>query len=227
MKILLIAATSAEIQPFVNHFKLQLNTDIVIGHTQVLTIVSGAGMVATAYSLGKALRNFSPDFILNVGIAGAIDRTIELGALVNVVQDFLYRFGAEDNNQFISASEIGLLNPEVEYLQTSPIKIDRNTLLNSFDLLPKVNGITVQTVHGSASSIEKLKLQHPDAQTESMEGAAAFYAGFMEKIPVVQLRGISNYVEPRNRAGWKITEAIKVLNDFLIKHFNNELTITE
>lgn len=227
MKILLIAATSAEIQPFVNHFKVQLNTEIVIGHIQVLTIVSGAGMVATAYSLGKALRNFFPDFILNVGIAGAIDQTIELGTLVNVVQDYLHRFGAEDNNEFISASEIGLINPELEILQTSPLHIENNMLLKSIDLIPKVNGITVQTVHGNSSSIEKLKYQHPDAQTESMEGAAVFYAGFMEKIPVIQLRGISNYVEPRNRAGWKITEAIKVLNDFLITHFNNYLNITE
>ena len=219
MKILLIAATSAEILPFVNHFKVPLNTEITIGCNQVFTIISGAGMVATAYSLGIAIRNFQPDFILNVGIAGAIDRTIELGALVNVVQDYLHRFGAEDHNQFISASEIGLLNPEVEYLQTSPIKIDRNELLNSIDLLKKVNGITVQTVHGNESSIKKLKLQHPEAQTESMEGAAVFYAGLMEQIPVIQLRSISNFVEPRNRASWKIPEAIKVLNDFLINQF--------
>ena len=219
MKILLIAATSAEILPFVNHFKVPFNTEIAIGHIQVLTIVSGVGMVATAYSLGIALREFQPDFILNVGIAGAIDRTIELGSLVNVVQDYLHRFGAEDNNQFISASKIGILNPEIEYLQTSPIKIDRNAMLNSIDLLKKVNGITVQTVHGNESSIEKLKIQHPEAQTESMEGAAVFYAGFMEKVHVIQLRSISNFVDPRNRTSWKIPEAIQVLNDFLINQF--------
>jgi futalosine hydrolase len=219
VKILLIAATSVEILPFVNHFKVPLNTEISIGHIQVITIVSGAGMVATAYSLGIVLRNFQPDFILNVGIAGAIDRSIELGTLVNVVQDYLHRFGAEDSDQFISASQIGIINPEVEYLQSTPVKIERNELLNSIDLLKKVNGITVQTVHGNASSIEKLKLQHPEAQTESMEGAAVFYAGFMEQIPVIQLRSISNFVEPRNRASWKISEAIKVLNDFLINQF--------
>jgi futalosine hydrolase len=52
-----------------------------------------------------------------------------------------------------------------------------------------------------------------------MEGAAVFYVGFMEKIPVIQLRNISNFVEPRNRSSWKIPEAIKVLNDFLINQF--------
>ena len=219
MKILLIAATSAEIFPFVNHFKIPLNTEFSIGHIQIITIVSGAGMVATAFSLGITLRNFQPDFILNVGIAGAIDRTIELGTLVNVVQDYFYRFGAEDNDQFISASQIGIINPELEHLQSSPFTIERNELLNSVELLRKVHGITVQTVNGNATSIKKLKLQHPEAQTESMEGAAVFYAGFMEQIPVIQLRSISNYVEPRNRASWKIPEAIMVLNDFLINQF--------
>jgi futalosine hydrolase len=219
VKILLIAATSAEIFPFVNHFKIPLNTEFSIGHIQIITIVSGAGMVATAFSLGITLRNFQPDFILNVGIAGAIDRTIELGTLVNVVQDYFYRFGAEDNDQFISASQIGIINPELEHLQSSPFTIERNELLNSVELLRKVHGITVQTVNGNATSIKKLKLQHPEAQTESMEGAAVFYAGFMEQIPVIQLRSISNYVEPRNRASWKIPEAIMVLNDFLINQF--------
>ena len=84
MKILLIAATSAEIQPFVNHFKVPLNSEIVIGDIQVLTIVSGAGMVATAYSLGIALRNFQPDLILNVGIAGAITVTVAVSLLLPV-----------------------------------------------------------------------------------------------------------------------------------------------
>ena len=50
-----------------------------------------------------------------------------------------------------------------------------------------------------------------------MEGAAVFYVAGMLDIPVIQLRTISNYVEPRNRAAWKIQEAIQVLNDLLIR----------
>jgi futalosine hydrolase len=49
-----------------------------------------------------------------------------------------------------------------------------------------------------------------------MEGAAVFYVAGMLDIPVIQLRTISNYVEPRNRGAWKIQEAIQVLNDLLI-----------
>ncbi len=179
-------------------------------------------MVATAFCLGNIFRKFQPDIIINAGIAGAIDRNLQTGSLVNVVQDYLYRFGVEDNNQFISASRIGILNPEVEYLHSCPIDFEMNHLLKKIDALPKVNGVSVQTVHGNADSIEQLKIQHPEAQVESMEGAAVFYAGMMENIPVIQLRSISNYVEPRNRSSWKMDESIGVLNDFLISIFEPE-----
>jgi futalosine hydrolase len=42
----------------------------------------------------------------------------------------------------------------------------------------------------------------------------------MEKIPFLQLRGISNYVGERNKANWKIRESIDALNQQLIKMIN-------
>jgi futalosine hydrolase len=71
-------------------------------------------------------------------------------------------------------------------------------------------------VHGNVLSISELHTNCTDVHTESMEGAAVFYVAGMLDIPVMQLRTISNYVEPRNRAAWRIQEAIQVLNDLLI-----------
>jgi futalosine hydrolase len=45
-----------------------------------------------------------------------------------------------------------------------------------------------------------------------MEGAAVLYVAEMLDIPAIQIRSISNYVEPRNRENWKIKEAIENLN---------------
>jgi len=50
-----------------------------------------------------------------------------------------------------------------------------------------------------------------------MEGAAFFYVCQLQKIPHIQIRSISNYVEPRNRANWNISLAIKNLNEVLWK----------
>ena len=82
-----------------------------------------------------------------------------------------------------------------------------------------MKGITVNKVHGNAQSIEKtIQLHQP--QTESMEGAAVFYACQQLNIPAMQIRSISNYVEPRNRESWQIGLAVKNLNDWLIEFIN-------
>jgi futalosine hydrolase len=52
---------------------------------------------------------------------------------------------------------------------------------------------------------------------ESMEGAALHYVCLSEKIPFLQLRGVSNYAGERNKSKWKLKEAIGNLNKELIR----------
>nr|MBA3901986.1 futalosine hydrolase [Bacteroidota bacterium] len=80
------------------------------------------------------------------------------------------------------------------------------------DKLSKVKGISVNQVHGEEKAIEKV-VQRLNPDTESMEGAAFFYACFSEGLPCVQIRAISNYVEKRNRENWDIPLAVKNLNE--------------
>jgi len=44
-----------------------------------------------------------------------------------------------------------------------------------------------------------------------MEGAAFMYACLVSRVPFAQVRGVSNVVERRNRAAWKVAEAIDAL----------------
>jgi futalosine hydrolase len=77
--------------------------------------------------------------------------------------------------------------------------------------LRQVDAVTVNTVHGNEKSIKSVKRKYnPDI--ESMEGAAFFYVCMMEKIPCIQLRAVSNYVERRNKNSWNIPLAIRNLN---------------
>jgi futalosine hydrolase len=48
-----------------------------------------------------------------------------------------------------------------------------------------------------------------------MEGAAFFYACARVELASIQLRAISNWVEPRNRDAWNIPLAISNLNQSL------------
>ena len=86
----------------------------------------------------------------------------------------------------------------------------------------KVRSITVNKTSGKEESIQKI-IQRYLPDTESMEGAAFFYTCQMQKQPCVQIRTISNYVEPRDKNKWNIPLAIKNLGVSL-SFFINELT---
>lgn len=207
MKILLCAATYQEIEPFIKHYTSNFNADewIKIDLNEVKILISGVGMVATAYALGLALHQEDFDLALNVGVAGSFYKNIKIGQLVEIREDILSELGAEDDEEFISLAEMNL--GEVEFFAT------QNSSLT--DDLRKVTGITVNTVHGNTESIEAIQ-ERLNPTVESMEGAAFFYACEEAQVPALQIRAVSNYVEKRNRENWNLPLAVRNLNDWLI-----------
>jgi len=206
MKLLLVAATEAEIAPTLSHFNLVSGKFIETEKFDVL--ITNVGMVATAFALGQVLSD-KYSLVLNVGIAGSFDKSISLGEVVNITQDTFAELGAEDHDSFITLPELGFGENSFSSITKTPLT------------LKEVRGITVNKVHGNTQSIEKItQLYQP--QTESMEGAAVFYGCQQIKIPVLQVRSISNYVEPRNRANWQINLAVSQLNHWLINFLNKE-----
>lgn len=194
MKALIVAATPFEIQ----------DTIPLLEEKQIPYLVTGVGMTATAYALGKALAMNTYDEIINIGIAGAIDRTLALGEIVAVKSDTFYELGAEDGDTFIPIEELGF----GKSIYTSG---ENNDILN----LKNVHAITVNRVHGDQNSIDKIIERLPNIGIESMEGAAVYYVCTQENIPCLQIRAISNYVERRNRSNWRIDLAIENLNTWL------------
>jgi futalosine hydrolase len=55
------------------------------------------------------------------------------------------------------------------------------------------------------------------ALCESMEGAAAAHVCALYDVPFLELRGISNLVEDRNRAGWDIPGAASVAQQAVLR----------
>ena len=66
--------------------------------------------------------------------------------------------------------------------------------------------LTVSTVTGVRARGDELHRRF-GALCESMEGAAAAHVCALHDVPFLEVRGISNLVEDRNRAAWKIVEA--------------------
>lgn len=207
MKLLIVAATKMELKGLFQSFDLQGNDFIETKQFDVL--VTGVGMTATAFALGKYLTN-SYNLVLNVGIAGSFDQSIKLGSLVQVSQDIFAELGAEDHDKFLGIEELGF--GKSSYNATADVSV-----------LPKVKAITVNKVHGNSKSIVQIK-QLFDVQIESMEGAAVFYACKQESIPCAQVRSISNYVKPRAKEEWKISLAIENLNNWLLEFLNLQIS---
>ncbi|HKR03719.1 MAG TPA: futalosine hydrolase [Bacteroidia bacterium] len=202
MKILLLTATEMEIKPLLKEFAFLKN--------KVDVLITGPGMISTVYHLTKRFDELKYDLAINAGIAGSFSKKITLGSVVEVKEECFSELGAENDKNFIHISGMKFKGKDdfplkKKYL-INKTKIKSKTLSE----LPKVKGITVNTVHGYRLSIEKIKrLFNP--QIETMEGAAFFYVCEKEKIPFVQVRAISNYVEKRDKTKWKTDEAINNL----------------
>jgi len=206
MRILIVAATPSEIEPFTSHFKIKDGV-VNIGKLAVTVLISGVGMTATAYSMGRMLSLQKFDLAINAGIAGSFDRSLQIGETLNVKLDCFAELGAEDGEGFIPIDLLGFGKSAV-----SPEKPFKHTFLSA---LKSVNSISVNKVHGNSESIYTT-VSRLNPQTESMEGAAFFYSCNQSSTSCVQLRAISNYVEPRDRASWNIPLAVKSLNSVLI-----------
>ena len=204
MKILLLAATDKEMDA-VREELTELD-----GKLELETLISGVGLTATAYALTKKLQHQDYDFVFNFGIAGSFDDEIPIGEVVEIRKEHFADFGAESPEGFLSAFEIGLCQKDQAPFKEAAIKCAYPKALEGKLEYPKVKGISVNQVHGKDASIEALKKRYGKG-VESMEGAACFYVCALEKIPCLQLRAISNRLEPRNRENWEIEKALRNL----------------
>lgn len=211
-KILIVAATKQEIEPFLNRFKIEpigiTGFFVSAVNPALAVLITGVGMVNTAYYMGRYFLS-AFNYTINAGICGAFTKTIKIGEVVNVTEDIISEMGAEDDNEFIKYGDLNLGGTNV-YTNRVFDKID------DFDKLRKVKAITVNKVHGNEESINKA-VQLFAADVESMEGAG-FFRG-CEHLPGnnYQIRSVSNYVEKRDKSQWDIPLAITNLNELIIK----------
>jgi len=218
MKILLLAATPFEIEPCLEYIKTAMVTygDLQFqkGDHGLDILITGVGSPATIFKLSQAINKVSYDLIINAGIAGSFDPKTPLGTVFQVVEDRFADLGIEERDGSFS----DLFDMELADPNEAPFVKGRlyNATGDQFDFLPKASAITVNKVHGHPSSIQLIKEKYP-VQLESMEGAGVFYCCQQLEVNCLQIRSVSNYVEPRNRDNWDIGLAIGNLNQVLIE----------
>lgn len=167
------------------------------------TLVTGMGSVNTMLKLGDHLEHNRYNLVIQIGICGAINRSLEVGEVVVVESDYVADLGAwrlEDTKFVPFESEI--------------FKPTNNFQSATLNALKKVSGLTVNTA--CAPYLDRQK-----GDVESMEGAAFFAVTKLKSPHVLQLRAVSNYLDtPREE--WKIGLALQNLS-LVVKNIIFEL----
>jgi futalosine hydrolase len=221
MRILVVTATEAEVAPLV------ASLEPVAGRSSRLRsfrqeqhavdiLTTGVGMVATATWCSGVFARERYDLVVHAGVCGSFRPALPPGSVVHVTTDRIAELGAEDGDTFLSVQELQLLGAD-EFPWT------RGRLVNSappenhvLSRLPIGDAITVNTVHGNDVTIAGVVGRY-NPHVESMEGAAFMYACLVHGLPFAQVRAVSNIVERRNRAAWKLRESIDALGTTLLE----------
>ena len=222
MRILIVSATPGEVS-FITKDILSAKAgtyfSIVIDKHAIDILITGVGMMLTAFHLGMCLKQNKYDLILNIGLAGALNKQLQPGEVVVVNSDAIGDLGAEDDQSFLDIYELGLSDKN-EFPFNNGKLVAIHPYQHQLGKLKNVVGITVNKVHGNDESIAKL-LTRTEADVETMEGAAFFYACLYHKMNCIQLRSISNYVEKRDKSKWNIQLALDNLQVTINNFFKN------
>lgn len=215
MKILLVSATDFEILPALQFLKENFEEKAPFIYEKdeltVRVMITGVGIMHTSFALATVLAGENFDLAINAGIAGAFDAKVPLGKVFQVVADQIADCGIEERDgTFSSCFDMGLTD-----LNTAPYK-DGCLKVDAQEFLPVATAITVNKVHGTAESIQRIRQKYT-VDLESMEGAAFLFACEMHDLNALQIRAVSNYIEPRNKDNWKIGLAIDNLNEVLLE----------
>lgn len=217
MDILLIAATTKEIEPFYEYYKDSKQS----GNIEIL--VTGIGLTATTYHLAKKIYIKRPELVIQAGVAGCFDKKAPLGTVVVVKKETIADQSVIELKTLKTLFDLQLL-PKDQFPFSNGWLENKSEVLEKTKL-KKVNGISVNEITTSAEKVKFYTTAFKPV-VESMEGSALHYTCIMEKIPFIQFRSISNYIGERDKKKWDMKKSIINLNQELIKFvesLNNDL----
>ena len=181
---------------------------------QFRVLLTGVGMLSTSVYLTEQLQLQPFNLLLQAGICGAFNESLSLGETVLVGEELIGDLGVEEEG-FKDVFDMGFAK-ENSFPFTAKRLVNPHMHRWMHLQLPVVRGLTINEITTRAARIELLQHKY-GCEVESMEGAAFHYVCLQRGVPFLQLRSVSNFVGERNKANWKIKEAIENLNHQLIR----------
>nr|WP_232247900.1 futalosine hydrolase [Kitasatospora azatica] len=172
---------------------------------RVTVVTAGVGPAAAAAATAFALADGEHPLVVSAGIAGGFAPHAPIGSVVVADAILAADLGAETPDGFQDVAALGFGTVR----HTPPP--------HTVTLLAAATGavvgpvLTVSTVTGSAARAAQLTRRHPCVAAEAMEGFGVAEAAARRGVPALELRAVSNTVGPRDRAAWRIGEALTAL----------------
>jgi futalosine hydrolase len=205
MQLLVCASTEFEISSTIDFVREQNRNTIDV-------LITGVGMMATTYSLTKAILAKRPGFIFQAGVGGCLNEALPLTKIVLVENENVGDLGVEENKTFNTLFDLKLLDKNAPPWKEGKLRNNVEALKAAG--LTIVDGVTVNEISTDKDRISYYK-NHLNASVESMEGAALHYIALQEKISFLQMRALSNFAGERDKSKWVMDMAIARLNDEL------------
>jgi futalosine hydrolase len=173
-------------------------------------LAAGVGPAAAAASTASALAAADYGLVVSAGIGGGFAGKAEVGSLVVANEIVAADLGAQTPEGFCSLDELGFGSTRIP---VDAELVTRVTQALQEAGLPVTTGpvLTVSTVTGTAAAALELAARVPGATAEAMEGYGVATAAHARSVPIMEIRAVSNTVGPRDRASWRIEEALHVL----------------
>lgn len=192
MKIAIIVALQAEFDLVKNIFEnyneiFENNISFIkgkISENEVVLMKSGIGKVNAAVQLSELISVFKPDYAINTGVAGGIDKSLKVGDVV-ISEKCAY------HDVWCGEGEWGQVQGLPLYFYSSDI------------LLQKLKNIATDNTHFGLictgdqfitqnAVLQEIKQKFPTSLAVDMESAAMAHICYLRKIPFVSIRVISD-----------------------------------
>jgi futalosine hydrolase len=184
-------------------------------HTTCELLVTGVGGAAMSWALQKRFTSGPvPSLVINAGIAGSYTSSFSPGDVVIVLSDCFADMGVDDNGTFLSLFRANLADPDTLPFSGGRIHCRGRWFEILREQYPTVTAATVNMTSGSQPVIDRIR-EAWDPAIETMEGAWFAYACTVSGVEWLQIRAVSNKVEPRNVNKWDIPLALAKLEDAL------------
>lgn len=176
----------------------------------VMSIVSGVGLTATSYATTRVIHTHRPDMLILAGIAGVYPHAaLRIGDVVLVGSELEADLGFFHTGGFVHLAHLPL-----------DMVFERRHTLHCPDL---PTGLFPVAASISVNAAMAPFIRTAEAEIENMEGAAFFHVCLQEKQPFLELRSVSNIVQPGNDE-WDMqgsveamTQGLHALIDHLLK----------